>query len=49
MTKKVKQNWDEESKYILEGAGEAVPTDVICDIFIDSKLTSKKEDYEISF
>jgi hypothetical protein len=44
---KVKPNWDEELKYILEGAGEAVPTDVICDIFIDSKTTGKKYAFEI--
>jgi len=44
---KVKPNWDEELKYILEGGGEAVPTDVICDIFIDSKTTGKKYAFEI--
>ena len=45
--KKVKPNWNEELKYILEGEGEAVPTDVICDIFIDSKTTGKKYAFEI--
>ena len=45
--KKVKPNWDKELEYILEGGGEAVPTDVICDIFIDSKSTGKKYAFEI--
>jgi len=44
---KVKPNWDDELKYILEGGGELIPVSVVCDIFIDSKLTGKKYAFEL--
>ena len=44
---KIEPNWDDELKYILEGKGEAVPTSVVCDIFIDSKTTGKKYAFEL--
>lgn len=44
---KVLPNWDDELKYILDGGGRAVPVNVICDIFIDSKSTGKKYAFEI--
>ena len=45
--KKVKANWDDELKYVLEGTGEPIPTNVVCDIFINSKTTGKKYAFEI--
>lgn len=44
---KIVPNWDNELNYILEGHGRPVPTNVVCDIFIDSKLTGKKYAFEI--
>lgn len=44
---KVKPNWEDELKYILEGKGTPIPTDVICDIFIESRLTGQKYAFEI--
>ncbi len=44
---KVKPNWDEELKYILNGKGKSIPTTVVCDIFIESKKTGKKYAFEI--
>ncbi len=40
-------DWDSELKYILQGAGNAIPTKVICDIFIDSKTTGEKFAFEL--
>jgi len=42
-----KPNWDIELKYILEGRGKPIPTNVICDIFIESKKDKKKYAFEI--
>ncbi|MGK7882204.1 MAG: TdeIII family type II restriction endonuclease [Crocosphaera sp.] len=42
-----KPDWDVELKYILGGAGEPIPTSVVCDIFIESKKTKKKYAFEI--
>jgi len=44
---KHKPDWDVELKYILEGDGKPIPTNVVCDIFIDSKKTKKKYAFEI--
>jgi len=40
-------NWDAELKYILEGGGNAIPTKVICYIYIDSKTTGEKLAFEL--
>lgn len=44
---KQKPDWGTELKYILEGAGKSIPTNVVCDIFIESKKTKKKYAFEI--
>lgn len=45
---RVLPNWENELNYILEGnTGAAIPTDVICDIYINSQLTGKKYAFEI--
>lgn len=40
-------NWKEELKYIQEGGGSPIPVSVTCDIFIDSKRTSKRYAFEL--
>jgi hypothetical protein len=40
-------DWSNELKYILEGGGTKIPTEVVCDIFIDSKKTSQKYAFEL--
>ncbi len=45
--KKRMPNWSEEIKYILKGGGKPVPTDVVCDIFIESETTSLNYAFEI--
>lgn len=44
---KVQPHWESELKYIIEGAGEPIPTSVVCDIFIDSKTTGTKYAFEL--
>jgi len=44
---KQKPAWDVELKYILEGGGKPIPTNIVCDIFIVSKKTKKKYAFEI--
>ncbi|MEA3466095.1 MAG: TdeIII family type II restriction endonuclease [Thermodesulfobacteriota bacterium] len=44
---KQKPEWNVELKYILEGGGKPIPTNVVCDIFIDSVKTKKKYAFEI--
>jgi hypothetical protein len=45
--KRTVPDWKSELRYIREGGGELVPTSVVCDIFIDSKLTGKKYAFEL--
>ena len=40
-------DWDKELKYILEGGGKLIPTNVVCDIYIDSEKTNMKYAFEI--
>jgi len=44
---RVKPHWDKEINYIKEGGGELISTSVVCDIFIESKKTSKKYAFEL--
>jgi hypothetical protein len=44
---KVKPHWENELNYILKGKGKGIPTSVVCDIFIDSKKTTKRYAFEI--
>ena len=44
---RITPNWSEEIKYIKNGGGEPIPTDVVCDIFIESKKTNKKYAFEL--
>jgi hypothetical protein len=45
--RKQKPDWDKELKYILKGTGKPIPTNVVCDVFIDSKKTKKRYAFEI--
>lgn len=44
---RVKPNWDEEIKYILEGGGNPVPVQVVCDLYAEDKVQSKKLAFEL--
>lgn len=40
-------NWTKELEYVLAGGGSKIPTEVLCDLFIDSKKTKKKYAFEL--
>lgn len=44
---RVKPNWDEEIKYILKGGGNPVPVQVVCDLYAEDKVQSKKFAFEL--
>lgn len=44
---KIKPNWENEIKYILEGEGEEIPTTVICDLYVEDLETQEKLSFEI--
>jgi len=44
---KLQPNWNQELLYILEGGGTPIPIDVVCDVFIESRLTGKRYAFEI--
>lgn len=45
--KKVKPNWKEEIKYVLDGGGEPIPVSVTCDIYINSQVDGKRYAFEL--
>jgi hypothetical protein len=45
--KKIKPDWDKELKYILEGAGELIPTIVVSDVFAENAETGEKFAFEL--
>lgn len=44
---KIRPDWHKELAYIIEGRGNPIPTEVICDIYIDSATTGKKYMFEL--
>ena len=44
---RVPPNWDKELAYILEGSGENIPTQVICDLFVVDTKNEKKYAFEL--
>lgn len=46
-TNRQRPNWQQELSYILAGGGELTPVTVVCDVYIDSKVTHKKYAFEI--
>lgn len=46
--KRIKPNWEEELKYVLEGKSDKlIPTTVICDVYAVDKKTNKKYAFEL--
>jgi len=45
--KKIKPDWNKELKYILEGAGELIPTIVVADVFAENEETGEKYAFEL--
>lgn len=45
--KKIKPDWDNELKYILEGKGELIPTIVVADVYAENKQTGTKYAFEL--
>ena len=46
-TCKTTPDWDTELRYILDGDGELVPVQVVCDLFVDSRTTQKRYAFEL--
>jgi len=45
--KKIKPDWENELKYVLEGAGEDIPVQVICDVYAEDIVNKKKYSFEL--
>ena len=45
--KRIKPDWDNEIKYILEGKGKKIPVTVVCDVYAEDKIANKKYAFEI--
>lgn len=44
---RVRPDWDKELAYILKGAGELMPTTVICDVYAEDKKKGRKYAFEL--
>jgi hypothetical protein len=44
---RVKPNWNEELKYILEGGGELIPSSVMCDLYIKNLKNGERYSFEL--
>jgi hypothetical protein len=44
---RIRPNWTEEIAYILEGAGEAIPVQIICDVLALNTTNNEKFTFEI--
>lgn len=44
---RIKPDWDNELKFILEGKGELIPSTVQCDLFIEDTENNKKYSFEL--
>lgn len=44
---RIKPNWNEELRYILEGNGEDIPVQVMCDVFAEDRINNKKFAFEL--
>lgn len=45
--KKIKPDWDKEISYVLEGGGEDIPVQVICDVYAEDTTNNKKYAFEL--
>lgn len=44
---RVKPNWDEEIKYIIEGGGNPIPVHIVCDLYAENNITKRKYAFEL--
>ena len=44
---RIRPNWKNELKYILEGNGELIPTTVICDVYVKNTASNKAYAFEL--
>lgn len=40
---RIKPDWEAELKYVLEGKGKDIPVSVICDVYAEDRMKSKKK------
>jgi len=45
--RKIKPDWEKELAYILEGGGEDIPVQVICDVYAEDTNKSQKYSFEL--
>jgi len=45
--KRIKPDWDEELKYIMEGDGNPIPVPVVCDLYIENLQDGRKFAFEL--
>jgi hypothetical protein len=45
--RKIKPDWEKELAYILEGGGEDIPVQVICDVYAEDTNRSQKYSFEL--
>lgn len=44
---RTKPDWDKELAYVLEGGGENIPVQVVCDVYAEDKSNNKKYAFEL--
>ncbi len=44
---KIKPDWDRELAYVLEGGGEDIPVQIICDVYAEDLINNKKYAFEL--
>ncbi len=44
---RIRPDWDTELAYILQGGGEYIPVRVVCDIYVEDKINSRKYAFEL--
>ena len=45
--KRIKPNWDDELAYILEGGGNLIPAQVVCDLYIENLQDGRRFAFEL--
>lgn len=45
--KKTRPDWDTELSYILEGSGEEIPVTIVCDVYAENVINSKRYAFEL--
>ena len=44
---RIKPNWNKELAYVLEGKGELIPVQVVCDIYAEDVINQRKYTFEL--